>query len=43
MSDTSMESGAKPITVHTVRTPATKIAKPDLYYGDRSKLEEWLL
>jgi hypothetical protein len=35
-----MESSAKPIIVHTVRTLVTKITKPNLYYGDRSKLKE---
>jgi hypothetical protein len=39
MSDASMDSEAPRI----VRVPATKVAKPDLYYGDRHKLEGWLL
>jgi hypothetical protein len=40
MSDDSMGSATE---IRTVRIPATKVAKPDLYYGDRSKLEGWLL
>jgi hypothetical protein len=35
-----MESAAKPSIVYTVRTLVTKVTKPNLYYGDRSKLKE---
>jgi hypothetical protein len=38
MSDTSMNTP----TSHT-RSGGTKVAKPDLFHGDRLKLEDWLL
>jgi hypothetical protein len=37
MSDTSMN------TPNETKVNGNKIARPDLYYGDRTKLEEWIL
>jgi hypothetical protein len=40
MSDTSMDT---PKETQEVKGNSCKVARPDLYYGDRNKLEEWIL
>ena len=40
MSDTAMDTPDS--TTHT-RGATSRVAKPDLYYGDRAKLEKWLM
>ncbi|KAF2280024.1 uncharacterized protein EI97DRAFT_477599 [Westerdykella ornata] len=37
MSDTSMH------TLNQTQGGKSKVVKPDLYFGDRNKLEDWLL